>query len=106
MPEYLAPGVYIEETSFRAKSIEGVSTSTTAFVGPTRYGPVEGEPELVPSLIEFERTYGDRLRLDFTAGGGDPQHNYMWHAARAYFDHGGRGPLPAAGLPPPGGGGG
>ena len=25
MPEYLAPGVYVEETSFRAKSIEGVS---------------------------------------------------------------------------------
>ena len=25
MPEYLAPGVYIEETSFRSKSIEGVS---------------------------------------------------------------------------------
>jgi len=27
------PGVYVEETSFRAKSIEGVGTSTTAFVG-------------------------------------------------------------------------
>jgi len=40
MPEYLAPGVYVEETSFRAKSIEGVGTSTTAFVGPTRRGPV------------------------------------------------------------------
>lgn len=32
MPEYLAPGVSVEETSFRSKSIEGVSTSTTAFV--------------------------------------------------------------------------
>ena len=42
MPEYLAPGVYVEETSFRAKSIEGVGTSTTAFVGPTRTGPVSG----------------------------------------------------------------
>ena len=28
MPEYLAPGVYVEETSFRSKSIEGVGTST------------------------------------------------------------------------------
>ena len=36
MPEYLAPGVYVEETSYRAKSIEGVSTSTAGFVGPTR----------------------------------------------------------------------
>jgi len=33
MPEYLAPGVYIEETSFRPKTIEGVSTSTAGFVG-------------------------------------------------------------------------
>ena len=29
MPEYLAPGVYVEETSYRPKSIEGVSTTTT-----------------------------------------------------------------------------
>ena len=40
MPEYLAPGVYVEEVSFRAKSIEGVPTSTTGFAGITRYGPV------------------------------------------------------------------
>ena len=33
MPEYLAPAVFVEETSFRAKSIEGVGTTTTAFVG-------------------------------------------------------------------------
>ena len=32
----------MEETSFRAKSIEGVGTSTTAFVGPTRKGPITG----------------------------------------------------------------
>ena len=37
MPEYLAPGVYVEEVSFRSKSIEGVSTTTTGFVGPARY---------------------------------------------------------------------
>ena len=36
MPEYLAPGVYIEEVSFRSKSIEGVPTSTTGFVGLAR----------------------------------------------------------------------
>ena len=29
MPEYLAPGVYVEEITFRSKSIEGVPTSTT-----------------------------------------------------------------------------
>ena len=40
MPEYLAPGDYVEEVSFRSKSIEGVPTSTTGFAGMTRYGPV------------------------------------------------------------------
>src|SRR5215211_5137651 len=58
MPEYLAPGVYVEETSFRAKSIEGVSTSTAGFVGPARYGPVDGTPTLVTSFAEFDRIFG------------------------------------------------
>ena len=44
MPEYLAPGVFIEETSFRQKSIEGVGTSVAALVGPTRSGPLRGTP--------------------------------------------------------------
>lgn len=30
MPEYLAPGVFLEEVSFRAKAIPGVPTSTTS----------------------------------------------------------------------------
>ena len=53
MPEYLAPGVYVEETSFRAKSIEGVGTSTTAFVGPTRKGPFRADTkdQVVPELL-------------------------------------------------------
>ena len=33
MPEYLAPGVYVEETGYRSKAIEGVSTSTSGFAG-------------------------------------------------------------------------
>lgn len=97
MPEYLAPGVYVEETSFRAKSIEGVSTTTTGFVGPCRYGPVDGEPELLTSLVEFERVYGDRQRLAFGRVGdtGEAealplQHNYLWHAVRAFFEEGGK----------------
>jgi phage tail sheath protein FI len=36
MPEYLAPGVYIEEVEIGAKPIEGVSTSTVGFVGMTQ----------------------------------------------------------------------
>ena len=88
MPEYLAPGVYVEETSFRAKSIEGVSTTTTAFVGPTRYGPVDLEPDLITSLPEFGRVYGDGRPLDFEDVG--PMPNYLWHAVRAFFEEGGK----------------
>ena len=65
MPEYLAPGVYVEETSFRSKSIEGVSTTTTGFIGPTRFGPIDLEPDIITSLGEFVRTYGDGDQLTF-----------------------------------------
>src|SRR5262245_19108449 len=88
MPEYLAPGVYVEETSFRAKSIEGVSTSTTGFVGVTAKGPqfipdqAEDVPELLTSFGDFERIYGG---LDDLSTG----RNYLAHAVRAYFDNGG-----------------
>jgi uncharacterized protein len=87
MPEYLAPGVYIEETSFRAKSIEGVSTTTTGFIGPTRFGPIDLPPEIITSLGEFERMFGDRQQLQY---GSDTMHNYMWHAVRAFFEEGGK----------------
>ena len=97
MPEYLAPGVYVEETSFRAKSIEGVGTSTTAFIGPTRKGPVASTrrtadgtppapPELLTSFGDFVRTYGGLgdLRL-----GGSGATNYLGHAVLNFFNEGG-----------------
>jgi phage tail sheath protein FI len=88
MPEYLAPGVYVEEVSFRAKSIERVSTTATGFIGPTRYGPVGGTPELLTSFADFERIYGGIDDLSFT---GEPQAqtNFRAHAVRAFFDNGG-----------------
>lgn len=94
MPEYLAPGVFVEEVSFRAKSIEGVATSTTGIAGRTRFGPVrydggplETEPRLTTSFIEFERTYGSVDRLDGDDEGGTP---YVAQAARAFFLNGGQ----------------
>ena len=86
MPEYLAPGVYVEETSFRAKSIEGVSTSTTAFVGPARRGPPNELGELITSMGDFERIYGS---LDSLNLGGEPVVNHLGHAVAAYFNNGG-----------------
>jgi phage tail sheath protein FI len=92
MPEYLAPGVYVEETSFRAKSIEGVGTSTTAFVGPTRKGPVvpgtgvrAALPEVITSFADFVRLYGGLEPLSFAAG----RPNYVAQAAFNYFNEGG-----------------
>jgi hypothetical protein len=87
MPEYLAPGVFVEEVSYRSKSIEGVSTTTTGFIGPTRYGPLDQELEVITSLVEFERTYGDGERLVY---GDVVMDNFMWHATRAFFEQGGK----------------
>lgn len=93
MPEYLAPGVFIEEVSYRSKSIEGVGTTTTGFIGPTRYGPIDLEPDVITSLGEFERVYGDRQQLSFGNPDDDSKQkmdNYMWHAVRAFFEEGGK----------------
>lgn len=93
MPEYLAPGVYVEETSFRAKSIEGVGTSTTAFVGPTRKGPFRATtdaqevPEMLTSFGDFERIYGGISDLALTGNPSDT--NFLAHAVRAFFNEGG-----------------
>jgi phage tail sheath protein FI len=91
MPEYLAPGVFVEEVSFRAKSIEGVPTSTTGIAGRTRFGPVRHlggptgyEPRLITSFIEFERVYGTLAPLDGEVVA------YTAHAARAFFVNGGQ----------------
>jgi len=91
MPEYLAPAVYVEETSFRSKSIEGVGTSTCAYVGMTARGPVSAgqggvTPPLLTSFSDFERYYGglDDLRI-----GGNAMPNYLAHGARAFFNNGG-----------------
>ena len=89
MPEYLAPGVYVEEVTFRQKTIEGVSTSTTGFIGPARFGPLSGEPELITSFTDFERIYGGIDQLDFE-GGTVPMNNHLAHAVRAFFEEGGR----------------
>lgn len=86
MPEYLAPGVYVEETSFRGKSIEGVGTSTTAFVGPSRKGPIGGTPELITSFGDFVNVYGGLEDLDFGPG---PTTNFIAQCVRIFHAEGG-----------------
>jgi phage tail sheath protein FI len=61
MPEYLSPGVYVEEIDAGPKPIEGVSTSTAGAVGVTALGPTTGKPVLVTSFAEFTRKFGGFL---------------------------------------------
>jgi phage tail sheath protein FI len=99
MPEYLAPGVYVEEVSFRSKSLEGVPTSTTGYAGMTRFGPVQyaggpttTEPRLITSFTEFERVYGslETLFTGATEGTAEERIGFTAHAARAFFANGGK----------------
>src|SRR4051794_38386129 len=112
MPEYLSPGVYIQEVPSGLKAIEGVSTSTAAFVGPAERGTVPGyawpaspqvglpfrptngfvmspdpAPVLVTSFAEFQRNFGAPLPIPLPT---DPDYGYLGHAARTFFDNGGK----------------
>jgi phage tail sheath protein FI len=105
MPEYLSPGVFVEEVPGRLKALEGVSTSTAAFVGPARRGPIAGAalpftpaggftleadraPVFLTSFAEFVRRFGFPLPLVTNAA--DPDTGYLGYAVKAFFDNGGR----------------
>src|SRR5690349_10072227 len=51
------PGVYIEEIPSGVRTLTGVSTSVTAFVGRALRGPTN-EPVIVNSYADYERTFG------------------------------------------------
>ena len=87
MPEYLAPGVFVEEVSFRPSQIQPASTSVAAIVGPTRFGPVRGTPQLLTSFNDYTAIYGDASPLSFA---GTSVINYTAYSARAFFDNGGQ----------------
>ena len=78
MPEYLTPGVYIEEIERGPRPIEGVPTSTSAFLGETERGPVR--PKLVTSYKEFERNFGGVFHRE----------KFMPYAVNGFFENGGR----------------
>src|SRR4051812_2583264 len=76
-PEYLAPGIYVDEIPTSVHTIEGVSTSTAAFVGRAASGPTD-KPVLVTSFRDFEAVYGG-LAVDCPLG----------FAVRDFFINGG-----------------
>ena len=51
------PGVYIEEIPSGVRTITGVSTATTAFVGRALKGPVE-TPTEITSFGEYDSIFG------------------------------------------------
>lgn len=78
MPAALSyPGVYIEEVPSGVRTITGVATSITAFIGRARRGPVN-KPVRVQSLAEFSRLFG-----------GLWQPSTMGYAVSHFFQHGG-----------------
>lgn len=78
MPASLSfPGVYIEEVPSGVRTISGVATSITAFIGRAARGPVN-DPVTLTSFADFERSFG-----------GLWQFSCLGHAVRAYFQNGG-----------------
>ncbi|HKG14827.1 MAG TPA: phage tail sheath C-terminal domain-containing protein [Pyrinomonadaceae bacterium] len=71
------PGVYIEEVASGVRTITGVPTSITAFVGVSARGPVS-DPVFVNSYADYERTFG-RLGAD----------NPMAYSVFQYYQNGG-----------------
>ncbi|MCA9545727.1 MAG: phage tail sheath family protein, partial [Myxococcales bacterium] len=76
-PEYLSPGVYVEEVSYGSKPIEAVGTSTVGFIGECKKGPVN-QPVFCPNWSTFTKNFGD-----FADGG------VLAHAVYGFFNNGG-----------------
>ncbi|UWZ39146.1 phage tail sheath family protein [Dactylosporangium roseum] len=70
--------MYVQEVPSGARTIVGVSTSVTAFVGATRQGPVN-QPTKVRSMAEYVRTFGPLWDAAHPVG----------HAVNLFFANGG-----------------
>lgn len=84
MPARLTyPGVYVEEQSSGVRTITGVATSTTLFIGMARMG-ILGRPTPIRSIDQFNQTFGNdpvngpaygelsnQIRQFFLNGGGE-----------------------------------
>lgn len=78
-PQSLSPGVYVEEVRAKeSRSISGIETSITAFLGTAGQGPV-GAAQRVLSWSDFPRIYG-------AAAVG----SHLSAAVQGYFENGGK----------------
>lgn len=71
------PGVYIQEIPSGVRTITGVATSVTAFIGRAVRGEVN-EPRIINSFADFERMFGG-LHKDYP----------MSYAIRDFYNNGG-----------------
>ena len=71
------PGVYIEEVPSGVRTITGVATSITAFIGRALQGPVN-DPVRIQSFADYSRMFGDLW-----------QASPMSQAVNQFFQHGG-----------------
>src|SRR5690349_1547582 len=81
-PTLTFPGVYIEEIPSGVRTITGVATSITAFIGRALRGPTDADersPVVINSYADFERIYGG-LWIGSSLG----------YAVRDFFLNGGR----------------
>ena len=86
MPEYLSPGVYVQEVDGRPRPIEGVGTAMAAFVGFAPTGPAN-RPILITNWSQYVNTFGS-----LEEGGQRNPHlpgTYLSHAVYGYFLNGG-----------------
>jgi phage tail sheath protein FI len=98
MPEYLSPGVYVEEVDAGPRPIAGVSTSTAGMVGVTQRGPTTGKPKLVTNFLEYQTTFGGFLPEPDPAirdaWAENPTEGGRWWlfplAVKGFFDNGGQ----------------
>ncbi|MGH9980751.1 MAG: phage tail sheath family protein [Nitrososphaeraceae archaeon] len=72
------PGVYIEEVPSGVRTITGVSTSVTAFIGRALKGPID-KAMLIHNFSEFERIYGGLWK-----------ESYLAYVVDQYFNNGGK----------------
>lgn len=84
MPEYLSPGVFVEEYESNSVPMTGVGTSTAGFIGLTEKGPVVGKPEFITSFSDYMRIYGGYLP---ESKFGDKR--YLPYAVESFFANGG-----------------
>ena len=78
MPDYLHPGVYVEEIESGPRPIEGVPTSTAAILGETERGSVT--PRLVTSYKDYQRWFGNVFSPD----------KFVPYAVNGFFENGGQ----------------